>query len=238
MQSALRLLYPAQCVSCSAPVDEEFGLCGTCWAETPFVTGAICDICGAPVPGEADDEALTCDDCLSTARPWRRGRAALIYRDNVRRMVLGLKHGDRTDLVRPAVRWMARALAPIRQDDMLVVPVPMHWTRLVRRRYNQAALLAQELARIAGLEYAPDALVRPRWTPMLRGRDKAERFAVQQGAIRPHPRRGTRLAGRKVLLVDDVMTSGATLASAADACLAAGACDVFTLALARAVKDA
>ncbi len=239
MQSALRLLYPSQCISCGEALAEDFGLCGTCWAQTPFITGLICDSCGAPLPGEAaPGETLTCDECLHVKRPWSRGRAALLHRDNARRLVLALKHHDRTDLARPAGRWLARALAPIRRPGMLIVPVPLHWTRLIARRYNQAALLARALARETGLEYAPDALIRPRRTPPLKGAGRLQRFATLQGAIRLHPKRTGQLKERDVLLVDDVMTTGATLAAATEAALAAGARDVFTLVLARAVKDA
>ena len=239
MQSPLRLLYPSRCVSCGEPLADDFGLCGACWAKTAFISGTVCDICGTPLPGEAEpDQALTCDDCMTIKRPWSRGRAALVYRDNARRMVLALKHGDRTDLARPAGRWLAAALAPIRKPKMLVVPVPAHWTRMVTRRYNQAALLAQSLARETGLQYVPDALVRPRRTPAQGKSSQAQRFAALQGAIIPHPKRAGRLDGRDVLILDDVMTSGATLAATAEAAFAAGARDVFTLVLARTVKDA
>ncbi len=239
MQSALHVLYPSQCVSCGEPLAEDFGLCGACWTKTPFISGPVCDTCGAPLPGEAEpDEVLTCDDCMAIRRPWQRGRAAMLYRDNARRLVLALKHGDRTDLTRPAGTWLARALAPIRTPNMLLVPVPAHWTRLVSRRYNQAALLAQALARETRLPYVPDALVRPRRTKPQGKTSLAARFAALQGAIIAHPKRASRLDGHDVLIIDDVMTSGATLAATAEAALAAGARDVFTLVLARAVKDA
>ena len=239
MQSVLRLLYPARCVSCGDAVAGDFGLCGACWGETPFITGAVCDICGVPLPGEvAEGERLKCDDCLTTARPWTRGRAAMVYAENGRRLVLALKHGDRTELVRPAAGWMQRGLAPLTRPDLIVVPVPAHWTRLFTRRFNQAALLAKALGRAAGLEYLPDALIRPRLTPPQGNKSKAQRFADLQGAIRPHPRNGRHLRGKHVLLVDDVMASGATLAASAEACRQAGCRDVFTLVLARATKDA
>lgn len=240
MQSALKLLYPEQCVSCREPVEGMFGLCGACWSKTPFINGAVCDTCGTPLP-EADgveEEQLKCDDCMVITRPWSRGRAALVYRDNARRLVLALKHSDRLDLVRPAAGWMARAASSILTRDMLVVPIPAHWTRLFSRRYNQAAMLAQALAREERLDYAPDLLLRPRHTPPQEGMDRTARFKNLSGAIIPHPKRGNALEGRKVLLVDDVMTSGATFAAAAEACSQAGASGIFTLTLARVAKDA
>ncbi|TKA95662.1 ComF family protein, partial [Cereibacter changlensis] len=98
LQAALRLLYPPQCLTCDALVTTDFGLCGPCWRETPFITGLVCDLCGTPLPGEDPGHAVHCDDCLTLARPWARGRAALLYKDNGRRIVLALKHGDRLDL--------------------------------------------------------------------------------------------------------------------------------------------
>jgi predicted amidophosphoribosyltransferase len=177
-----------------------------------------------------------CDQCLTIARPWSRGRAALAYRDNGRKLVLALKHGDRLDLARPA-RWMARAGAPILREGMLAVPVPAHRWRLLRRRYNQAAVLAQALARVSGLEYLPEALVHTRRTRVQDGMEQEARFVNLSGAIAPHARHGARLRGADVLLIDDVMTSGATLAAAAEAARAAGAREVRVLVLARVAKD-
>ena len=238
MQSVLRLLYPPHCLSCAAPVTTEFGLCGACWKATPFVTGLVCDICGTPLPGTEDGTPVHCDDCLTIARPWDRGRAALVYKDNGRNLVLALKHGDRLDLVRPAAKWMQAAAAPILRPGMLVAPVPLHWRRLLRRRYNQAALLSRAVAATAGLEHCPDLLIRTRRTPTQEGRDRDSRFANISGALALHPRRAARLAGRHVLLVDDVLTSGATRAAAAEVCRAAGAAAVSVLVLARVAKDA
>ncbi|MFC2969952.1 double zinc ribbon domain-containing protein [Acidimangrovimonas pyrenivorans] len=237
LESALHLVYPPQCLICDALVTTDHGLCGPCWRDTPFVAGLVCDKCGAPLPGEAGDAPVHCDDCLTIARPWERGRAALLYRDNGRALVLRLKHGDRHDLATPAAGWLAQAAAPILAPGMLVAPVPLHWLRLLRRLYNQSALLSAALARMTGLEHCPDLLVRTRATPSQEGRDRDGRFANVARALAPHPRRAERMAGRHVLLVDDVMTSGATLAAAAETCLGAGAAAVSVAVLARVVKE-
>ncbi|MFC7702691.1 double zinc ribbon domain-containing protein [Plastorhodobacter daqingensis] len=236
MQSVLRAIYPPQCLSCRAHVTSEFGLCGTCWRDTPFVAGLCCDQCGMPLPGEDEGTPVHCDDCLDRPRPWLRGRAAMLYAGNGRRIVLSLKHGDRLDVGRAAAEWLARAAAPMLQSDMIVAPIPLHWLRLLRRRYNQAALLSRGVAARTGLAHCPDLLVRPRATRSLDGRGRDERFATLEGALAVHPRRRHLLVGRHVLLVDDVMTSGATFHAGAEACRAAGAAAVSVLALARVAK--
>ena len=237
LQGALHLIYPPQCLSCDALVTTDFGLCGACWRETPFIDGLVCDQCGVPLPGEDPGHALRCDDCLTIARPWSQGRAALLYRDNARQIVLSLKHGDRLDLTRPAATWLMRSATPILVPGMVVAPIPLHWMRLFRRRYNQAALLSTALARLASLEHCPDLLVRRRSTGSQEGRDRDGRFRNMHGSIAVHERRKTKIDSRHALLVDDVMTSGATLAAAAEACVAAGAIGVSVLVLARVAKD-
>ena len=237
MQAVLHLIYPPQCLTCDARVTTDFGLCGTCWRVTPFITGLVCGKCGTPLPGQDDGTEVLCDDCLTIARPWAAGRAALMYQDNGRALVLALKHGDRLDLVRPAAQWLQAAAGPMLRRDMLVAPVPLHWRRLLRRRYNQAAMLSAALARRAGLEHCPDLLRRLRQTGTQEGRNRDGRFANMAEALSLTPRQAKRVEGRHLLLVDDVMTSGATLAAAAEACIAGGAADVSVLVLARVAKD-
>ena len=234
-QTALRVLYPPQCVSCGERVESDFGLCGPCWRDTPFIEGLCCDSCGVPLPGESD-EAEHCDACRTTARPWSRGRAAFVYRQNGRRLVLALKRGDRHNIVRPAGIWLARAAQTLLSENTLIAPVPLHWTRLLKRKFNQSALLGQALARRVDAAFCPDLLVRPVRTESLEGKSLDARFSTLGGAISAHPKRRHRMVGQHVLLVDDVMTSGATMAAAAEACLASGARDVSALALARVAK--
>ncbi|PJI85833.1 putative amidophosphoribosyltransferase [Yoonia maricola] len=238
LQSVIRAIYPPQCVACDAQTEDDNGLCAACWRETQFISGLVCDTCGTPLPGEDHGEVVQCDDCMTIARPWDRGRAALIYTGVGRRLVLGLKHGDRTDLARPAAQWMAQKLSKPSMLDTVLIPVPLHWVRVVKRRYNQSALLAQELGKVVDLPVCVDALLRPKKTNALEGHNREARFAELSGAIVPNPKRVDQIVGKQVILVDDVMTSGATLAASAEATKAAGATNVSIVTLARVVKDA
>ena len=236
MQSVIRAIYPPHCVACEEQTAEDHGLCGACWRDTQFIHGLTCDACGTPLMGSGTGP-LHCDDCMTIARPWDQGRAALVYDGVGRRLVLNLKHGDRTDLAVPAAKWMLHAGRGIVRADMVVVPVPLHWSRLIARRYNQAALLSRLVARGLGAAHVPDALRRVTRNPKMEAVGRDARFAALQGAIAHHPKRRHLLHGRDVLIVDDVMTSGATLAAATEAADAAGAGRVCVLTLARVVKE-
>ena len=237
LQAALHLIYPPQCITCDARVTTDFGLCGDCWRDTPFIGGLVCDKCGAPLQGHDTGAAEFCDDCLTIGRPWDKGRAVMLYQGNGRDMTLAFKHGDRMDLARPAAQWLARAGSPVILTDMLVAPVPLHWMRLFKRRYNQAALLSGGLAKLTKLEHCPDLFLRSRAT-MAQSGSREARFANMASAIRVNPRWLKRIQGRNILVIDDVMTSGATFAAVTEAARASGVKTVTTLALARVVKDA
>ena len=239
LQTLLHAVFPPECLCCGASVETDFAICGACWGDTPFVFGAACDRCGVGLPGQrADGTPLICEECHTIARPWAKGRAVLHYAGNGRKLVLGLKHGDRAEVARAAGPWMARVAADLLQEDPLILPIPLHWRRLAGRRFNQSALLARALSGVSGCDWLPDGLIRSRNTGTQDGRDRDGRFANLDAAIRVAPRRAGQIAGRKVLLVDDVMTSGATFSAATQACLAAGAEQVCVIALARVARDA
>ncbi len=235
-RALLRAVYPPQCMTCNALVAQDGALCPQCWPKVPFIFGLCCDSCGLPLPGVDDGVPVQCDECLSLARPWDQGRAVMLYGDKARQLLLGLKYHDRLDFARPAGRWLARHAAPLVQPDMLIAPVPLHWLRFVKRRYNQAAVLSAAMAGELRLEHCPDLLIRNRYTGTQDGRGRMGRFANVADAFEPHPRNLHRLKRRHILLVDDVMTAGATFSSATETCLANGAASVRVIALARVAR--
>ncbi len=228
---ALDAVLPPHCLTCDAPVDVQGSLCGACFATLSFVTAPHCARCGVPFP-HAGTGPL-CPACEGRPPAFEAARAALRYDAGARRLILPFKHADRTEIAGPLARHMAHAGAALLARAEVVVPVPLHCRRLLSRRYNQAALLSGWLARQAGLPHLPDLLRWSRPTPPLGERGAAERAALLDGAFAVSRRGAARVAGRRVLLVDDVMTSGATAESCARALLAAGAGAVDVLAAAR-----
>jgi ComF family protein len=233
--SLANLLFPPLCVACREPVGEA-GFCAVCWSGLTLLDGPSCACCAMPFAAELGAETL-CAACLAEPPAFDRARAIFSYDDKSKGPILALKHADRLDLVPGFARWLERAGGSMIAQADLIVPVPLHPWRLWRRRYNQAAELARMLARRAGKAYAPDVLVRRRPTPSqgamvsaaARKRNVAGAFEV------PESGRAI-LRGKNVLLVDDVMTTGATVREAAKALKKAGAEKVLVLALAFVVR--
>lgn len=237
IQTALSAIYPARCLTCGSVVDSDFGLCGPCWRDTSFIGGTVCDCCGVPLPGTDGGDTPHCDSCLTAPRPWVQGRAALLYRETGRKLVLALKHGDRQEIAKPAALWMANAVRETLEDNTLIVPIPLHWLRMIKRRYNQSALLVKALGAQMNRPICLDLLQRTKRTQSLDGLGRVERHEVLRDAISVHPKRRHMLIGRPILLVDDVMTSGATLQAATLALQEAGSGSVRIVTLARVAKD-
>lgn len=225
-----RAVLPDRCPSCGALVVGA-ALCPACFGTLKFVQGRVCDGCGWPLPGEAG--CLRC----RPGGPIRRRRFALVYCDAAADLVQRFKYADRPDLAPRLAAWMVRAGGDVLAGGPLLVPVPVHWTRLLRRQYNQSAELARWLSRLTGLTAAPRALERIRatppqarqTTPEQRKRNVAAAFRVRAGA---------EISGRTILLIDDVLTTGATAEACAAELMRAGAVAVDLLTIAAAQRPA
>jgi ComF family protein len=229
---------PPRCLECGAQVDVPGALCPACWQSIDFLGPPCCACCGLPFEVEMGAAAL-CGACIAEPPPFARARAVFRYNAASRGLVLRFKHADRTDAAPAFGRWLARAGAEVLADAELIAPVPMHWFRLFLRRYNQAAMLANELARAAGgrVPVAPDLLYRRRWTATQGKLGREARHDNVKGAVAVRRAHRPLVRGKRVLLIDDVLTTGATAAVCARALLRAGAAGVDVLTLARVVRD-
>lgn len=235
--AALNAVLPPLCLACRVEVEEAGALCGPCWNKIAFLAPPLCAACGFPFDYDPGGTAL-CGACARRLPDYGRARAVMRYDEASRALVLGFKHGDRTHGAPAYGRWMARAGAELLREADLVVPVPLHWLRLFRRRYNQAALLAQAVARTAGVPVAVDLLMRRRPTPSQGHLSAAARRRNVRGAFAVRPGRDALVRGRRIVLIDDVLTTGATGEACARTLLRAGAASVDVLVLARVVRGA
>lgn len=233
--AGIDLLLPPRCLACGEIVEAPGTFCPPCWSTLRFITPPICEACGLPFELPQPVGAL-CAACL--AKPPRfSARAAFAYEGAARDVVLGLKHADRPHLAADMATQMVRTAGDWVTDGV-IVPVPLHRWRLWKRGYNQAAELAKALARRSGAPILVDALVRHRPTPSSQGLNPSERRRNVRGAFRVAERAKPRIAGRCIILVDDVFTTGATADACARMLLRAGAGSVKLLTLARVVRPA
>lgn len=234
-QVALNALLPPRCLACGALVERTASLCADCWAGIAFIAPPHCACCGLPFDYDLGADAL-CGACAAEHPPFERARAVMRYDAASRGLLLAFKHGDRTDGAPAYGAWLTRAGTDLLSTADLIAPVPLHRWRLFTRRYNQAALLAHAVGREAGVPVVSDLLVRRRFTPSQGRLSAAARRRNVAGAFALNPGRAPRLTGRRVLLIDDVMTTGATAAACARALRRGGAAAVDVLVVARAVR--
>ena len=224
---------PPRCLACGEIVEEPNALCGRCWGAVTFFAPPWCARCGLPFPHPMGEGAV-CGDCAREQHAWDRARSALRYDKNSRGLVLALKHADQTHLAGAFGGWMRRAGGEVLGDADVIVPVPLHWTRLFRRRYNQSALLAHAIRAAGGPPVAADALIRRRRTPSQGHMGPLARARNVRGAIAV--RRRVAVEGRRIVVIDDVLTTGATVDECARVLKRAGAASVGVLTLARALR--
>ncbi len=230
----LDVLLPPRCLACTTAVDVPGRLCGACWAEVDFIAAPYCHCCGLPFAFDEGADIL-CGACLAWPADFDHARAVIRFNQVARSLVSGFKYRDQTHGAPAFAAWMARGGAELLADADAVTPVPLHRRRLFSRRYNQSAMLAREIAAASGLVFEPDLLVRTRNTESQINLTRHGRFANVRGAFAVRP--GREMAGRRIILVDDVMTTGATVNACARTLKRAGAAGVGVLTLARVVTE-
>jgi len=232
LRQALDFMIPPLCLVCRGPVGEHNALCPSCWKEAHFISSPYCAVCGEPFEVPVDENTV-CNECMMNPPVFRRARSAMIYDDISKSLLLGFKHGDKLHLLSALASWMQKAGREIIGTAGFIVPVPLHRWRLLRRRYNQAALLANALGRSSGKEVIADMLLRSRNTPVQGNMSREERRKNVAGAFTINPRHADKAKGKTFVIVDDVLTTGATVNECGRVLLKAGAAAVDVLTLAR-----
>lgn len=232
----VELVFPPRCPLCGEALASQGGLCSDCWGDLAIPGDPCCSACQRPF-GEGAPDGMVCAPCLANPPVHDGIAAATLYSDGSRRLVLAFKHGRRIALA-PLLARLIAAKLPMVRPDWVIVPVPLHRWRLWRRGFNQSALLGREIAKATGAGLLVDGLVRRKATPMLGGLGRAARLRVLSGAIAVHPGRVGQIKGKAVLLIDDVLTSGATSETCVKALKRAGASRVVVGCFARVLDEA
>jgi ComF family protein len=227
---------PQLCASCREPVGSD-GLCPACWSKLSFIAPPYCERLGIPFAYDPGPGVLSME-AIADPPAYYRARAAVRFDDVARALVHALKYGDRLDLGPMMGRWMATAGRPLTAEADAIIPVPLHWRRYWARRFNQSALLAEAIAKASQVPLVLGALKRVKATPQQVGLSQSARALNVQGAFRVSPAGKAAVAGRRLILVDDVLTTGATVDACARALLRAGAAEVNVLTFARVVTAA
>lgn len=232
LEHGLDLALPPLCLNCDAPVGGNQMLCPDCWKDIHFIAPPFCACCGAPFEVPVDADTL-CGTCIAHPPIFAAARSAMTYSDASKGLLLRFKHGDRTHPAPAMAAWMRKAGESFWPDTDVLIPVPLHRWRLLRRRYNQSALLAQALGRLTNLPVFVDGLQRIRATPKQGHLNREQRKKNVAGALRLNPRHAPFIADKRVVLIDDVLTTGATANECSRILTEAGAKNVRVVTLAK-----
>ncbi len=211
-------------------------MCGECWSKIHFVESPACAICHHPFDYHIADGAI-CGACLKERPKYDKARSVFVYNDASRKLITGFKYADKTVATAFYARWMVNAGAELLQEADIICPVPLHYRRMIQRRYNQSALLAKAIARQTGLQLEQGLMQRIKHRPPQASLHRDDRKKNVKRCFAVHPKRAPLLKGKTVLLIDDVMTTGATLNECAVVLKRAGAKQVFCLTLGRTRHD-
>jgi ComF family protein len=236
-RGVLNIGLPPLCPACREPLAQHGGLCATCWSRLSFIARPYCERLGIPFAYDPGPGVL-CMEAIADPPAYRKARAAVRYDDVSRTLVHSLKYGDRMDLAPALGRWMAGAGRELLADADALVPVPLHWRRLWARRFNQSAVLAKAISRASAVPLVHELLQRVKPTPQQVGLSRPERQRNMQGAFAVPAQAKPSVRGRRLVLIDDVLTSGATVDACARNLLRAGAAHVDVLVFARVVQAA
>ena len=231
------LIYPPRCPLCGEGLAAQSGLCSSCWSELVIPGEPCCSLCQRPFGEGQVEQGAICAPCMAEPPKHDGIAAGTLYNEAARKLVLGFKHGGKIAHA-PLLAGLIMARLPEMDDDWAIVPVPLHRQRLWHRGYNQAALLAGQIARRTGARLIVDGLQRRKATPSLGGLGKKARKRALSGAIAVNVRRSAELQGRNILLVDDVLTSGATSSACVSALKRAGAEKVVIACASRVLHEA
>jgi ComF family protein len=233
----VNFILPPRCVGCSGMIAGHNALCAACWNRLQFIEMPRCDVFGTPLPYDSGDVPLSLK-AEQTRPAWGRARGAVQFDDQSRKIVHALKYHDRHEVVSMMARMMLRAGGDILESADLIVPVPLYWTRLWSRRFNQSALLGRAISALCGKTLRTDILIRRRQTPSQVGLDAKARRENVKGAFAVSKGMSSEIFGRRIVLIDDVVTTGATVSACAKVLKKAGAADVDVLVFALVCEGA
>lgn len=234
MGAVANAIWPPQCPACGERVDSQGPLCVSCWSQVHFLGEPQCRCCGVPFEYEQLGGA-ECLRCLSRRPVFRAAKSAMRYDEFSKALILRFKYGDRQDIAPVLADWMMRAGQTLMRDADLIMPVPLHWSRLFARRFNQSAVLAKRIAFLSDLTFDPISLRRIRRTPSQGAMKFRQRQRNVKGAFAIDDKSASCVKDKGIILVDDVLTTGATAESCAKMLLNSGARHVDVLTAARVV---